>query len=96
MDEKSLEQRIRRRAYQLWLDAGKPEGLAETHWDQASELIAIEDNQRATLIPVSDHESEPIEAVRNQGEFPTLTDQGEQQWPEPEGTAPGRTNEDKR
>ena len=96
MDEKSLEQRIRRRAYQLWLDAGKPEGLAETHWDQASELVAIEDNQRATLIPVSANESEPIEAVTNQGEFPTLTDQGEQQWPEPEGAAPGRTNEDKR
>jgi hypothetical protein len=95
MDEKSLEERIRRRAYQLWLDAGKPEGLADTHWDQASELIAIEDGQRATLVPVSDHESEPIEAVQNQGEFPTLTDQGEQQWPA-EAAAAGRQNDDKR
>lgn len=81
MDEKSLEQRIRRRAYQIWLDADKPEGLADKHWDEATELVAIEDGQLSTLKPIASVESEPLEAVQNQAEFPTLTDQGEQQWP---------------
>ena len=83
MNQKSLEERIRRRAYQMWLEEGKPEGRAEDHWDKASELIAIEDGQLSTLKPVETTRSEPIEAVTNQAEFPTLTDQGEQQWPQP-------------
>ncbi len=69
-DEKALEQRIRRRAYQLWLDAGKPEGLADAHWDQASELVAIEDGQRATLIPVSDHEVRAHRGGQKPGRIP--------------------------
>lgn len=92
MEEKSLEDRIRRRAYRIWLEAGKPSGLAEQHWDQATELVAIEDGQLATLKPIATAESEPIEAVRNQGEFPTLTDQGEQQWPESGSTIADRNN----
>ena len=83
MNQKSLEERIRRRAYQMWLEEGKPEGRADDHWDKASELIAIEDGQLGTLKPVETTRSEPIEAVTNQAEFPTLTDQGEQQWPQP-------------
>lgn len=81
MDEQTLQDRIRQRAYQLWLEAGQPEGMAEEHWEQARELIAIEDGQKATLQPVQPPMPEPLEAVTNQGEFPTLTDQGEQQWP---------------
>ena len=81
MNEQTLQDRIRQRAYQIWLDAGQPEGMAEAHWDQACELIAIEDGQMATLQPVQQPISEPLAAVTNQGEFPTLTDQGEQQWP---------------
>jgi len=53
----------------------------------ATELVAIEDNQRSTEVPVDQNLGplgepiEPIEAVKNSGEFPTLTDQGEQQYP---------------
>jgi hypothetical protein len=61
----------------------------------ARELVAIEDNQRQAVKPnpaTADRDRnlrgtepvEPIEAVENQGEFPTLTDQGEEQ------TAPAR------
>ncbi|SRR6266508_3995970 len=74
-----LEERIRRRAYLLWQAEGCPEGRAQAHWDRAAELIAIEDNQRSTLKPVKSGAAEPLEAVENQGEFPTLTDQGEEQ-----------------
>jgi hypothetical protein len=51
----------------------------------ATELVAIEDNQnKTTLAP--DQETlgptgepiEPILAVENAGDFPTLTDQGEE------------------
>jgi hypothetical protein len=88
-DERALEERIRRRAYLLWQQEGCPEGRADVHWDQASELVAIEDNQRTATEPLprsddfgpSGEPIEPIAAVENTGEFPTLTDQGEQTYP---------------
>ena len=49
----------------------------------ATELVAIEDGQQATLKPIQQNGGprgervEPLEAVENAGEFPTLTDQGE-------------------
>jgi hypothetical protein len=84
-----LEERIRKRAYQLWEEEGCPEGRADVHWDKAAELVAIEDNQKHTTRPLQEtipdtptgEPLEPIEAVRNAGEFPTLTDQGEQEMP---------------
>jgi hypothetical protein len=84
-----IEQRIRERAYRIWLEEGRPVGRELVHWDMATELVAIEDGQRATLKPIdqnlgpSGEPIEPIEAVRNAGEFPTLTDQGEGRFPEP-------------
>jgi hypothetical protein len=38
------EQRIREKAFYIWLDEGCPEGRSDVHWDMATELIAIEDN----------------------------------------------------
>jgi len=80
------EQRIRNKAYDIWLDEGRPEGRGEVHWDMASELVAIQENYALTLMPVPDHASstptgepvEPLLAIENAGEFPTLTDQGEE------------------
>jgi hypothetical protein len=81
-----FEQRVRRRAYRLWQEEGCPDGRADVHWDKARELVAIEDNQKQTLKRVSPETAgpagepvEPLEAVENAGEFPTLTDQGEEQ-----------------
>ena len=87
MDDRQRDARIRERAYRLWLDEGRPEGRAEAHWDMATELVAIEENQRDTLKPNPIHEYEdnptteqiePLEIMKNVGEFPTLTDQGEE------------------
>jgi hypothetical protein len=83
-----IEQRVRERAYRIWLEEGCPEGRELVHWDMATELVAIEDGQRSTLKPIEKNLGplgepiEPVEAVRNAGEFPTLTDQGEGQYPE--------------
>ena len=88
--EREREERIRRRAYALWEQEGRPKGRDQVHWDEATELIAIEDNQEATTVPLASSvrrlgpEGEPIEearAVRNLGEFPTMTDQSEQTYP---------------
>ncbi len=90
--EREREQRIRERAYRLWEQEGRPEGREAIHWDQATELVAIEDNQRLAREPVvpstgmgpTGEPIEPIEAVENMGEFPTMTDQGEEQtYPTP-------------
>jgi hypothetical protein len=80
------EQRIRTKAFYIWLDEGCPEGRADAHWDMASELVAIEDNQLLTVKSVESAASlaptgEPIErlaATENTGELPILTDQGEE------------------
>ncbi len=83
-----LEQRIRERAYRIWLEEGRPEGRAKAHWDMARDLLAIEANQRDTTKPNPASPSvggafqrpvEPLEAAENQGEFPTQTGQGEEQ-----------------
>ncbi|MDY0881633.1 DUF2934 domain-containing protein [Dongia soli] len=80
------EERIRRHAYQLWEEAGKPDGRDSEFWERAKELAAIEENQslatkprpttaeNTTLEPV-----EPAEAIENQGDFPGMADQGEEQ-----------------
>ena len=34
--------RIREIAYQLWLEAGQPEGDDATHWYRAEEIVALE------------------------------------------------------
>jgi len=47
--EDDREQRIRSKAYQIWLNEGCPEGRAEAHWDMATELVAIEENYALTF-----------------------------------------------
>jgi Protein of unknown function (DUF2934) len=79
-----VEQRIRERAYQIWLEEGCPEGRELDHWNMATELVAIEDDQQSTLKPIDQNLGpagkaiEPVEAVRA---FPTLTDWGEADIP---------------
>jgi hypothetical protein len=86
-----LEQRIRERAYKIWLDEGCPEGRADVHWGIASKLVAIEDNTPDTSRPASREGAdgpaiEPVEeaSAAVTGELLTEGDQGEQQTPRPE------------
>jgi hypothetical protein len=44
------EDRIRRKAYELWMEEGQPEGRQSAHWEEASELVAF-DEARNTLNP---------------------------------------------
>lgn len=94
------EKRIRERAYMIWLEEGCPDGRDLEHWDMASELVAQEENQHFAMKPnPAKHRPtpggepvEPILAATNQGEFPTLTDQGEETTtPESRGTRAHRT-----
>lgn len=80
------EERIRRHAYQLWEEAGKPEGRDKEFWERAKELAAIEENHDLAMKPrPAGSEAditepvEPPEALENQGDFPGLADQGEEQ-----------------
>lgn len=80
------EEAIKRHAYQLWESAGCPEGRDEEFWEKAKELAAIEENQHLATkkLPRPDEQpwGEPIEpgiAVENQGDFPGMADQGDEQ-----------------
>ena len=76
-----FDERVRQQAYRLWVEEGCPEGRADVHWDKARELVSIEQNQTQTTRPVAREAKqtpvEPASAMKNLGEFPTLTDQGE-------------------
>jgi len=81
-----LEQRIRELAYRLWSEQGQPQGKAEAHWELARTAIALEDAKPQMQKP---HSSSNCRTSRwDQGEFPTLTDQGEQhasgEWVDPD------------
>ena len=45
------EERIRERAYQLWLEEGKPPGREHAHWERARKLL--EEESRAAAAPDS-------------------------------------------
>ncbi|SAK87264.1 hypothetical protein AWB67_05960 [Caballeronia terrestris] len=42
MDKLTLEERIRKRAYQLWQQDGSMEGCADEYWRQAREMVEQE------------------------------------------------------
>lgn len=92
-----LDARIRAKAEQLWQERGRPEGGPEAFRKLAREELAILDNTEETLQPNPAREgadvddAEPLRAVRNVGEQPNLTDQGESQdYPLRRGERTGR------
>jgi Protein of unknown function (DUF2934) len=91
-----FDERVKHRAYRLWVEEGCPEGRSDIHWDKARELVAIEQNQKLATKPaprgeqVTGEPVEPIESVRNAGEFPTLRDQGDQPAPKRPSVAAAR------
>lgn len=90
-DFAAWEERVRARADQLWREAGRPDGGSKPYLAEARELIAIEEVPPPTLDP--EEAAEPLveeAAIQgNLGEFPTLTDQGEEQvFPQGEDDGP--------
>ena len=41
------EQRIRARAYEIWLEEGRPDGRENDHWRRAEAQISTEDAEQA-------------------------------------------------
>lgn len=89
MDEND---RIRERAYRIWIEEGRPPGRSDEHWQMARQLIAIEQSDGDELKPNPLGQEQPVEEARlqeNLGEFPTLTDQGEEATTPKARRAPG-------
>ena len=83
--DEPLEERIRRKAYELWESEGGPHGRAEDHWHLAAQLVAEEDAARSSLLPFDGGLDEPVEEARvteNLGEFQGLADQGAETDPD--------------
>ena len=51
IEQKELEQRVRERAYQIWLDEGRPEGRAKDHWQEAEKQIIGEEPGQISPMP---------------------------------------------
>ena len=83
--DESWEERVRRKAYELWQEEGGPHGRAEDHWRIASQLVGEEIAQSRTDLPyLGDADALPEEAalLDNLGEFPDLADQGQDETSE--------------
>lgn len=86
-DDPKRDARIRERAYLLWEADGRPNGGDLEYWERARELIGMEDNADAGLLP-NPETHQPLSGLpegveeasiqENLGEFPDrLSDQGE-------------------
>jgi hypothetical protein len=71
-----IEQRIRERAYRIWLDEGCPQRRELDHWDKATELVAIKmaSNRRCGRLskisaPLANRSS-PLKSWGMLGNFP--------------------------
>lgn len=82
--------RIRERAYRLWLEEGQPHGRDAEHWEKARDLLALEADPEEGKEGVGEGYNmpgplgQPVEeasSLENRGEFPTTADQGEQNIP---------------
>lgn len=58
----SFEQKVRERAYHLWLDDGMAHGCAEDHWLRAEQALAAELTPTAFAIP-ADAPRKPAQTV---------------------------------
>ncbi|MFM2045073.1 MAG: hypothetical protein RLY86_3649 [Pseudomonadota bacterium] len=86
-DFAALDERIRRKAHDIWEQEGRPEGRENEHWEMAAELVAQHDLSLGTLQPnpsnggddtaPRDQPVEPAFMAENMGDLPGLTDQGE-------------------
>lgn len=91
-----FDERVRHRAYRLWVEEGCPEGRSEAHWDKARELVKIEESKKAAAKPVPRPEeararpAEPTATVGNGRQSPTSRDQGEQASSKPASAAAAR------
>jgi len=51
MQQHSHDERVRLKAYEIWLQEGQPEGRDHYHWAMAREAIGFEDAYISTLQP---------------------------------------------
>ncbi|MGI3902049.1 MAG: DUF2934 domain-containing protein [Janthinobacterium lividum] len=71
--------RIAKKAYEIWESEGRPHGRDQLHWDEAKEIVALHDSMGATLLPRDTgafEPEEPTQSVDANGDIPGLTDQG--------------------
>lgn len=80
--------RIRRRAYQIWLEEGRPEGREAAHWEMARELVAIENEQKTTAKPVRPASGHPQRAADTAEQISPPAREAEKSLAEPTGSSP--------
>ena len=64
MTQHSHEERIRLKAYEIWLLEGQPEGRDAYHWNMAREAIGHEDAYFSTLKPNPDSDEDVTDVGR--------------------------------
>lgn len=58
-----VNERIRERAYRLWIEEGQPEGRADRHWDEARRLVEEEGQETAGTADIETIAADPAAEV---------------------------------
>lgn len=64
-DFTALDERIRRKAHEIWEQEGRPEGREKEHWEMAAELVAQHDLSPGTLQPNPSHGADDTAPASN-------------------------------
>ena len=81
-DFAAFDARVKAKAQEMWQTAGRPDGGPEHYLDQARALLEIYENPTAGQVDPAKAARARVNTlvdVENQGEFPGLTDQGDDQ-----------------
>jgi hypothetical protein len=75
MEEEKL-QKVREKAYEIWVLEGRPEGRSLIHWAMAEQLVAQEEPDRSHNPPASDKREveNAVVALDTTEEKPAQTD----------------------
>jgi hypothetical protein len=82
--DEPFEERVRRKAYELWQSEGGTHGRADDHWRIAQQLVGEEIARGRADLPYFGDPDGPAEDAAlqdNLGEFPGLADQGRDEPP---------------
>lgn len=61
--ERTIEDRVRERAYQLWEQAGCPDGRSAEFWHQAASEVGTEKIEDKLKLPRTQNEDAPSKAA---------------------------------
>jgi hypothetical protein len=66
-DDTGMEQRVRERAFQIWIEEGKPQGRDKDHWQRAQQELAAHESPPLQPEPIGQIKSAAARTIDQGG-----------------------------